>query len=220
MKLFTGNNSTAIGCNSVVGGSGGGVTAVGYSSANNIGNTSFVTAIGGYSFGQATVGSHYNTGIGYESGYNITSGTKNTFIGYVAGYTDGAYATTATVSGSTAIGCGAQVTQNSAMVFGGSGCNNVRVGINMQAPASYFHLPAGTSSEGFSPMKFQSGSLLTTPESGSIEFDGNNLYFTSGSIRENMITAYSASAPANALTASIWLAVNYSGSSYRLPLYQ
>lgn len=39
----------------------------------------------------------------------------------------------------------------------------------------------GTASAGTAPLKFTSGALLTTPEVGAIEFDGNNLYYTQAS---------------------------------------
>jgi len=44
----------------------------------------------------------------------------------------------------------------------------------------------GTTSAGTAPLKFTSGSLLTTPESGAVEFLTNRLYFTqtSGTTRK------------------------------------
>jgi hypothetical protein len=40
------------------------------------------------------------------------------------------------------------------------------------------HLAAGTSSANTAPLKFTSGSLLTTTEAGAVEYDGSHLYFT------------------------------------------
>jgi len=39
-------------------------------------------------------------------------------------------------------------------------------------------LSAGTASAGTAPIKFTSGTNLTTPEAGVIEFDGDNFYIT------------------------------------------
>lgn len=45
------------------------------------------------------------------------------------------------------------------------------------------HLPAGTATANTAPLKFTSGTNLTTPENGAVEFDGTHLYFTVGSTR-------------------------------------
>jgi hypothetical protein len=45
-------------------------------------------------------------------------------------------------------------------------------------PTALIHLKAGTSTATTSPLKFTSGSLLATPESGSVEFNGDKLYLT------------------------------------------
>src|ERR1039458_2381538 len=41
----------------------------------------------------------------------------------------------------------------------------------------------GTTSAGTAPLKFISGSLLTTPETGAVEYDGTHLWLTIGSTR-------------------------------------
>ncbi len=53
------------------------------------------------------------------------------------------------------------------------------VGIGTAAPNARLHLTAGTAS--YAPLKLTSGTLLTTPASGAIEYDGFNLYYTDGS---------------------------------------
>lgn len=47
---------------------------------------------------------------------------------------------------------------------------------------------AGTATSGTAPLKFASGTLMTTPEAGAVEFNSNNLYFTitSGTIRKKV----------------------------------
>ena len=47
---------------------------------------------------------------------------------------------------------------------------------------------AGTATAGTAPLKFTSGTLMTTPEAGAVEFNSNNLYFTitSGTVRKKV----------------------------------
>lgn len=45
------------------------------------------------------------------------------------------------------------------------------------------HLAAGTASAGTAPLKLTSGTVLGTPESGAVEFDGTHFYITIGSTR-------------------------------------
>lgn len=47
---------------------------------------------------------------------------------------------------------------------------------------------AGTASAGTAPLKFASGTLLSSPETGAMEFNNNNLYFTitTGSVRKKV----------------------------------
>lgn len=53
-----------------------------------------------------------------------------------------------------------------------------KIGIGETTPTAYLHLKAGTASAGTAPIKFEAGTLLTTPESGTIEYDGNKFYIT------------------------------------------
>ncbi len=52
------------------------------------------------------------------------------------------------------------------------------VGIGVQVPTAKLHLAAGVSN--LAPLKLTSGTLLSSPASGAIEYDGFNLYFTDG----------------------------------------
>lgn len=56
--------------------------------------------------------------------------------------------------------------------FGGN------VGVGQAVPTAKIHLAAGTATANTSPLKFTSGTLLTTSEAGSLEFNGSHLYFT------------------------------------------
>ena len=53
---------------------------------------------------------------------------------------------------------------------------NKRLGIGTDSPTAVLHLKAGTATN--PPLKFTSGTLLTTPEAGTIEYDGCRTYVT------------------------------------------
>lgn len=53
-----------------------------------------------------------------------------------------------------------------------------RVGIDVVVPLARLHLPAGKATQNDAPLRFTSGTLLTNPKGGAIEYDGTNLYFT------------------------------------------
>ena len=60
---------------------------------------------------------------------------------------------------------------------------NFGVGI---IPTAIIHAKAGTATAGTAPLKLTSGVNLTTPENGAFEFDGTNLYFTTGGVRKTV----------------------------------
>ena len=55
------------------------------------------------------------------------------------------------------------------------------VGIGVATPSGKLSLAGSTTSSNSSPLKINSGSLMTTPETGAIEYDGSNLYVTGSS---------------------------------------
>jgi hypothetical protein len=57
------------------------------------------------------------------------------------------------------------------------------IGLGTTAPTATLHLKAGTAAASTAPLKFSSGSLLTSPENGAMEYDGSNYYLTVGSTR-------------------------------------
>jgi hypothetical protein len=67
-------------------------------------------------------------------------------------------------------------------IFNGGG----NVGIRTTAPTARLQIGAGTATANTAPLKFTSGTNLTTPEAGAMEYDGSNLYFTTGSVRESI----------------------------------
>lgn len=64
--------------------------------------------------------------------------------------------------------------------------NNLNVGIAKATPTARLHLGAGTATANTAPLKLTSGTNLTTPENGAMEFDGTNLYFTVGGVRKTI----------------------------------
>ena len=65
---------------------------------------------------------------------------------------------------------------------------NGNVGIGTTNPTAALHLKAGTASANTAPLKFTSGTNLTTAEAGAMEWDGTNLFVTqtSGPTRKTL----------------------------------
>lgn len=70
-----------------------------------------------------------------------------------------------------------------------------KVGLSL-TPTARLHLPAGQASANNGPLKFTSGTLVTNPEAGLMEFDGSRLYFTPAAARKTI--AFTDDAPPNA----------------------
>ena len=56
--------------------------------------------------------------------------------------------------------------------------HNGYVGIGTTSPTAVLHLKAGTATANTAPLKFTSGTNLTSAEAGAMEWDGTNLYIT------------------------------------------
>ena len=68
-----------------------------------------------------------------------------------------------------------------------------QVGIGTTSPTATLHLRAGTASASSSPLKFNSGTNLTTPEIGAVEYDGTHLFASpAGALRERIHTGWGA----------------------------
>jgi hypothetical protein len=57
------------------------------------------------------------------------------------------------------------------------------LGIGVTTTTAALHIRAGIAGAGGAPLKFISGTNLTTPETGAVEYDGSHLYITIGSTR-------------------------------------
>ncbi len=65
------------------------------------------------------------------------------------------------------------------------------VGIGTTTPSARLHLGSGSTSNG--PLKFTSGTLVTSPQSGTMEYDGGGFYLTDGAGNRRMIATGSSS---------------------------
>ncbi len=76
------------------------------------------------------------------------------------------------------------------------------MGVGVNNPTARIQIAAGTN--GNAPLKFTSGLLLTTPASGSLEYDGTSLYFTNGTnTRRAIITGTSSSITSSTITSAL-----------------
>jgi hypothetical protein len=180
----TGNNNVAIGSFALQNGSTGVAnTSVGRGSlqANN-GNNNVAL---GTSAGSSNSSGNNNTFIGASSGINGSASSGNVFVGYQAGaletgsnllYIHNSLSSTPLIYGSfssSLLRANATTFQTTgSSFFGGT-----------TSPAARVHIAAGTTAAGTAPLKLSSGTVLTTPEDGAIEYDGTDFYVTQGATR-------------------------------------
>jgi len=124
----------------------------------------------------------------------------------------------------------------SALIIDGN-TNNIRLR-DLTQPTAYLHFPAGTASAGTAPIKLTSGTNNTTAETGAIEYNGTNLFFTrTGTTRESVLVGNAGAAapttgtwatPTNYYGANItnalgtpnsWASIVIGGTTYKIPLY-
>lgn len=86
------------------------------------------------------------------------------------------------------------------------------IGIGQTSPTALLHIKAGTATASTAPLKFTSGTNLTTAEAGAMEYNGTNLFFTrTGTTREAVLVGITgAAAPA---TNAIGVILDYFGTS-------
>ncbi len=70
-------------------------------------------------------------------------------------------------------------------------------GVGIAQPSALIHLNAGTASASTAPLKFTSGTNLTTPENGAVEYDGTNYFATTGGVRYTLAKTLIGSASLN-----------------------
>ena len=165
--------------------------AIGGGSSNSAGGQ-LSTVPGGYGNSAAAYGS---TAMGYSTtanGHNSLSANYFTTTAAYAQSVFGAY--NLPKGGETAnswvttdplftIGNGTGATSRSTAVMV---LKNGNVGVGLNTPTALLHLTSGSTT--IAPLKLTSGSLLTTPASGSIEYDGFNFYATNGAGTRSSLT--------------------------------
>lgn len=192
LSANTAANNTAVGVNSLLSNtSGTSNVAVGYGTLALNTTSSNNTGLGSQVLPLATGGA--NTAVGGGAGSNITTGGGNTLFGVSAGsgITTGSYNT---IIGNQS-GTLPASRSNYVIITDGQGNNAFlrdslnRTGLGtITTPTALLHIAAGTTS--IAPIRLTSGTSLTTPVAGSIEYDGTNLFFTrTGTTRESVITA-------------------------------
>lgn len=131
----------------------------------------------GYNATGSGITGDYNIAIGSTTFRTTTTGSKNVAIGY-------------NINIQTITGDGQLTIQNAIFGTGNTGTGTTastgNIGIYVVAPSARLHLPAGTAAANTAPLKLTSGINLTTPEDGTFEFDGTNLYFTTGGVRKTV----------------------------------
>lgn len=195
----TGNSNVAIGTN----------TLRNNISASVTGNV----AVGSYALESNVAGNNYNVAIGYFTGRSAqtrystflgayagniatpaTVGDYNIAIGYGAGSTLSTGSTNIIIGASVNLASPTTSNQlNIGNLIYGTGVTNGstpsatgKIGIGTTTPTAVLHLKAGTATANTAPLKFTSGTLLTTPEAGAIEFLSDAYYgtITTGAARK------------------------------------
>jgi hypothetical protein len=127
-------------------------------------------ALGGASSWNANIGVNGVGGLTY-SGSNSGFGITHTIQG-------GGYAVNLTGAG----GNFAVQKSGTTFLYGEQSTGNV--GIGTTAPTARLQLASGTAAAGTAPLKLTTGTLMTTPEDGAMEYNsGSGLWFTIGSTR-------------------------------------
>lgn len=88
-------------------------------------------------------------------------------------------------------------------------------GIGVTVPTAVVHLKAGTATASTAPLKFTSGTNLTTAEAGAMEYNGTNLFFTrTGTTREGVLTQ--SAVTTEVVVSDTTVTVNIGGTTYKL----
>ncbi len=155
-------------------------TALGYTPASTSASTQWITSgttinysTGNVGIGNSSPQSALSIGSSLGSGYALTANSTSAYgmvvqtSEAVAGNNAAFWVRTSADSGAT----------NSTLL---RVQNNGKVGLGVSAPTASLHLTSGSTIATTAPLKFTSGSLMTAPEAGAIEFDGTYLYLTDG----------------------------------------
>lgn len=189
LRANSGANNIAVGVNSLLANTSGiGNIAIGYNAAAanltggsivvigdqavKYGTGSYTTAVGASTLTNLTTGVA-NSCFGYNAGWGITTGSYNVIIGGHASALPGSRSNYVIINDG---GGNAALTRDSLY----------RTGLGtITTPTALLHIAAGTTT--IAPIKLTSGTNLTTPEAGAIEYNGTNLFFTPASAARNSV---------------------------------
>jgi hypothetical protein len=114
---------------------------------------------------------------------------------------------------------------------------NGNTGIGVNTPTAFLHIKPGTAAVGSAPIKLNAGVNLAVPETGALEWNGANVFFTNAATRQNFLIGNDgAAAPATSIGVAIvnfygtsatnflgtpnsWAGVTINGIAYKIPLY-
>lgn len=162
-------------------------SAAGYGSAGL--STYYGSVMIGVNAGISSVSNNFSMLIGGGAGANLTTGTSNIMIGYNTGNSTITGSDNIFIGGTGGAGVGGSSSSSSSELnigdsLYGTGMNGTaRIGIDIRPPTARLHLPAGTTSASSAPLKLDSGTLMSTPEAGAIEYNGL-FYVTEGATRK------------------------------------
>lgn len=189
LRANSGANNIAVGVNSLLANtSGSSNIAIGYNAAANNLTGSGIVVIGNQAVSAGT--GSYTTAVGASTLPNLTTGVANLGFGYIAGWgiTTGSY--NVIIGGQASALPGSR--SNYVIINDGQGNAALtrdslyRTGLGtITTPTALLHIAAGTTT--IAPIKLTSGTNLTTPEAGAIEYNGTNLFFTPASAARNSV---------------------------------
>lgn len=102
---------------------------------------------------------------------------------------------TAFTSGSVYFSNGSIATEDNANFFWDG--TNHRLGIGTTSPTAKLHLPGSTINASTAPLKFASGTVMTSAEAGAVEYDGTNLHYTNGTPTRQRILSFPSGSTVN-----------------------
>jgi len=189
LRANAGANNVAVGINSLVANtSGSGNIAIGYNAAAANLTGSSIVVIGNQAVPLGT--GSYTTAVGASTLQNLTTGVANSCFGAYTGWgiTTGSY--NVIIGGQASALPGSR--SNYVIINDGQGNAALtrdslyRTGLGtITTPTALLHIAAGTTT--IAPIKLTSGTNLTTPEAGTIEYNGTNLFFTPASAARNSV---------------------------------
>ena len=100
------------------------------------------------------------------------------------------------VIGSTTITGSLDVSGTSGYILVGSSTGG-NIGVGVGTIGAKVHIGSGTATANTAPIKLTAGTNLTTPEAGTIEFNGDSLFFTTGSTRSTILTSINPTSSTN-----------------------